>query len=151
MIDQQLRDAGWDADPQQLRYAGGARPQTGKNVAIAEWPTASGPADYILLLFVGLQPVAAVEAKRRRLDVSGAIDQAERYARDITIAGDMALPGGPWCEYRLPFALATNGRPYLRQLATKSGVWFRDLRRPQNVRRALEGWYTPQGLQDLLR
>ena len=149
MIDQQLRDAGWEADTQQLRYAGGTRPQNGRSVAIAEWPTSSGPADY--LLFVGLQPVAAVEAKRRRIEVSGAIDQAERYARDISIEGGMATPGGPWSEYRLPFAFATNGRPYLRQLDTKSGVWFRDLRRPQNVRRALEGWYTPEGLQDLLR
>jgi type I restriction enzyme, R subunit len=45
---------------------------------------------------------------------------------------------------------ATNGRPYLRQLATKSGIWFCDLRRPENLAHALDGWYSPQGLQILL-
>jgi len=54
LIDQQLRDAGWEADTKQLRYGEGARPAKGRNVAIAEWPTKSGPADYAL--FPGLVP-----------------------------------------------------------------------------------------------
>jgi type I restriction enzyme R subunit len=45
-------------------------------MAIAEWPTESGPADYAL--FVGLTCVAVIEAKRKRKNVSAAIDQAER-------------------------------------------------------------------------
>jgi hypothetical protein len=152
LIDEQLRLAGWTANSTRLRYATGARPEKGKNLAIAEWPTASGPADYVL--FVGLQPMAAVEATCRNIDVSAALQQAKRYSCDFTASDatstqtDAATSRSP---YRLPFAFATNGRPYLRQLATRSGVWFCDLRRPDNLGRALDGWYTPEGLTALLK
>jgi type I restriction enzyme R subunit len=148
LIDQQLRQAGWEADSQALRYALGARPEKGKNLAIAEWPTGSGPADYVL--FVGLTPLAVVEAKRKNVDVSGAIQQAKRYSRD-TISSQFEHSEVPWGEYRIPFAFSTNGRPYLRQLATRSGVWFCDLRRPENLSHALDGWYTPEGLTTLCK
>ena len=45
---------------------------------------------------------------------------------------------------------ATNGREFLEQLRTKSGIWFCDLRRPENIRRPLVSWYSPQGLVELL-
>jgi len=64
-----------------IRHGAGARPEKGKNLAIAEWPTASGPADYVL--FAGLTPLGTVEAKRRNLDVSGSLQQANRYSRDF--------------------------------------------------------------------
>lgn len=148
LIDAQLRGSGWEADSLGLTYGQGARPQKHRNRAIAEWPTADGRADYVL--FVGLQPLAVVEAKRRRQDVSGAIDQAKRYSRSYEIKGEETLPGGPWGEYQVPFVFATNGRPYLKQLETKSGIWFCDLRRPENQRRAIGGWYSPAGLVDSL-
>jgi type I restriction enzyme, R subunit len=72
LIDQQLRDAGWDADTENLRFANGVRPAPGKAIAIAEWPTANGPADYAL--FVGTTCIALVEAKRKRKNVQAAID-----------------------------------------------------------------------------
>jgi type I restriction enzyme R subunit len=56
-------------------------------------------------------------------------------------------PAGP----QVPFAFSSNGRPFLRQLATKSGVWFCDLRRPDNLSQPLDGWYTPEGLAALLK
>jgi len=34
LIDAQLRQAGWEADTVNLRYASGARPQKGRNLAI---------------------------------------------------------------------------------------------------------------------
>lgn len=147
LIDQQLRDAGWEADSEGLAFKKGTRPQKGRNLAIAEWPTDGGPADYVL--FADLVPVAAVEAKKAVKDVPGAVEQAKRYARDFRPHGD-AAPGGPWGEYRVPFCFATNGRPFLRQLQTKSGVWFLDARRPTNLARPLEAWYTPAGLRELL-
>jgi type I restriction enzyme, R subunit len=148
LIDVQLRQAGWEADSENLTYSKAVRPVKGKNLAIAEFPTSDGRADYILC--VGLQVVAVVEAKRRSSDVSSAIDQAKRYSRGYTIKGNETLPGGPWGEYKVPFTFATNGRPFLRQLETKSGIWFCDLRNPNNIRRSLSTWYSPQGLQDLL-
>lgn len=148
IIDQQLRDAGWEADSLQLSFKAGVRPQKGKNLAIAEWPTKGGPADYVL--FIGLTPVAAVEAKRAVKDVSGSIEQAKRYSRDFRAESGGATTGGPWGDYRLPFCFATNGRPFLRQIQTKSGVWFLDARLKTNHPRPLEGWYSPAGLEALL-
>ncbi len=149
LIDGQLRAAGWTADSSLLSFAKGARPEKGKSLAIAEWPTASGPADYVL--FVGLTPVAAVEAKRKNIDVSGALQQAKRYSRTFAAGDDLVSPGGPWREYRIPFVFSSNGRPYLRQLATRSGTWFCDVRNPDNHGHALDGWYTPDGLVALLK
>jgi type I restriction enzyme R subunit len=68
IIDAQLREAGWEANTEQLRYSKGSRPVKGKNLAIAEWPTQSGPADYCL--FVGLKPIGIVEAKKKAVDVN---------------------------------------------------------------------------------
>ena len=152
LIDSQLQAAGWEADSEVLRYGNGTRPQKGRNVAIAEWPTADGRADYVLL--VGLQVLGVVEAKRKRKDVYGAVDQAKRYSRGYEIKGDEVLPGGPWGEapnmYRVPFVFATNGRDFLPQLETTSGIWFCDVRRARNLRRALRSWYRPEGLVDTL-
>lgn len=143
-IDQQLRDRGWQADTKELRYAQGIRPAKGHNMAIAEWPTASGPADYAL--FVGTTLVGVVEAKRRRKNVSAAIDQAERYSIGMAQPDGGAFAGGPWGDYRVPFVFAANGRSYLKQIETESGIWFRDARLPTNHRRALLDWPTPEGL-----
>ncbi len=144
LIDAQLREAGWEADSENLTYRGGTRPLKNRNMAIAEYPTANGPADYAL--FVGLQLVGIVEAKRQSKDVSAAIDQAKRYSMG---AGE-SLTGGPWGEYKVPFVFATNGRAFLQQLRTKSGIWFCDVRKPDNLRRPLQSWYSPAGLMALL-
>lgn len=153
LIDEQLREVGWEADSEELIYGKGTRPMRGKNLAIAEYPTQTGAADYAL--FVGMQLVGIIEAKRQRKDVSGAIDQAQRYARSIKANCDdfQLTNGAPWGEikpFQVPFVFATNGRPYHAQIDTKSGIWFRDVRRATNQRRAIAGWYSPEGLIDLL-
>lgn len=150
LIDGQLRDAGWEVDSAALRYSLGARPEHGKSKAIAEWPTASGPVDYVL--FVGLVAVAVVEAKKRAKDIPGVIAQAKRYARDLHLNSHASPPpGGPWGDFRVPFMFATNGRPFLRQLETKSGIWILDGRLKTNLPRPLNGWWTPDGLVELLK
>lgn len=148
LVDQQLRDSGWEADTKSLRHASGTRPAKGRNLAIAEWPTASGPADYAL--FAGLTLVGVVEAKRKRKNVSSAIDQAERYSSSISASGDFEFAGGPWGKHKVPFVFAANGRSYLKQIETESGIWFRDTRRSANHRRALANWPTPEGLSGQL-
>ncbi|BAS57998.1 type I restriction enzyme EcoKI subunit R [Leptolyngbya boryana NIES-2135] len=148
LIDQQLRRAGWEVDSEELTYAKGTRPQKGQHIAISEYPTRGGRADYAL--FVGLQIVAVVEAKRQSTDVAeGALNQAKRYSRGFE-ARDGILSSGTWGEYHVPFVFATNGRPFLQQIQTKSGIWFCDLRRPSNLRCPLQTWYSPQGLIDAL-
>jgi type I restriction enzyme R subunit len=148
LIDQQLRDAGWEADTPNLRHAKGTRPTKGRNLAIAEWPTASGSADYAL--FAGLKLVGTVEAKRANRNVMSVLPQAERYAEGIKQADANLCEGAPWGAFKAPFAFSTNGRPYLKQLETASGIWRRDLRRPTNPAGALAAWPTPQGLIERL-
>jgi type I restriction enzyme, R subunit len=148
LIDQQLRDAGWEADTEMLRHSKGARPVKGRDLAIAEWPTATGPADYAL--FAGTRLVATIEAKRKNRNVMSALDQAERYSRGIVIDAGALAEGAPWGEHRAPFVFSTNGRPYLRQLASASGIWRRDVRLPTNPAGPLEAWPTPQGLLERL-
>lgn len=152
IIDEQLATAGWTVDSIRLTFARGTRPQRGQNLAIAEWPTASGPADYVL--FIGLTPAAVVEAKRKNVDVSAALQQAKRYSRTFTPSTETTLSADNWgssAEYRVPFAFSANGRPFLRQLSTKSGIWFCDLRRADNLGHPLDGWYTPEGLSALIK
>jgi type I restriction enzyme R subunit len=142
IIDAQLREAGWEADSETLSYANGTRPVKARNLAIAEWPTETGPADYAL--FSGLTCIGVVEAKRKNKDCSSAIEQAKRYSRGMQHA---SLPDmSPWGKYRVPFLFSTNGRPYLKQLETKSGIWFLDARVATNHPRALAGWRSPDEL-----
>lgn len=145
LIDAQLRSRGWIADTEKLRYPTGSRPTRGENRAIAEWPTVTGPADYAL--FVGTTLVGVVEAKRKRKNVSAALGQAERYSAGFTATDGLGFAGGPWGEFKVPFLFSTNGRPYLKQLETESGIWFRDARTPTNIGRALSDWYTPDALK----
>jgi type I restriction enzyme R subunit len=151
MIDEQLRNAGWIVDSVVLRHAAGARPEYGQSIAIAEWPTKSGPVDYAL--FVDGRCVAVIEAKRQVRDVPGRIGQAKRYARDITLSPDELPSGGPWVDgndrFRVPLLFATNGRPYVKQLATKSGIWFWDAR-TKAAPRALSEWFSPRDLVEKL-
>lgn len=151
LIDAQLREAGWTVDSETLTYGKGARPQKNKNLAIAEWETGWGPADYVL--FVGLTPIAVVEAKRANKDVSASLQQAQRYSRSFVngMGGEVLPEGSPWGEFKIPFAFSTNGRAYIPQIKTKSGIWFRDLRKSTNHGRPLDGWYSPEGLSALLK
>ena len=153
LIDQQLRQVGWEADTENLRFSKGTRPVKGRNLAIAEWPTDStvgnhGRADYAL--FIGLQFVGIIEAKAEHKDIPSVIDyQGKDYPRNIR-AADVQYQIGTWGSYKVPFTFATNGRPYLEQYKTKSGVWFLDLRQSSNMPKALRGWMSPENLLDLL-
>ncbi|MEM9943874.1 MAG: type I restriction-modification system endonuclease, partial [Planctomycetota bacterium] len=152
IIDRQLRQAGWTVDSKTIRHANGARPEKNKCIAISEWPTDSGPADYVL--FIGLMPVAVVEAKRKNIDVPGKIGQAKRYSKTIRINGDLVAPfdSEPWQNaFHIPFMYSANGRPYIKQLVEKSGIWFYDGRRADNISRPLVGWHSPEGLKELLK
>jgi type I restriction enzyme R subunit len=49
--------------------------------------------------------------------------------------------------YKIPFVFSANGRDYRRQLLTKSGIWYRDVRKASNAPKALPAWHTPAELQ----
>lgn len=153
LIDEQLRKVGWEADTINLRYSKGTRPQRGRYIAIAEFPTDStvgdrGFVDYAL--FVGTQLVGVVEAKRHITDIPSVIDyQCRDYAQKIKSEHSMYIIN-KWGNYQVPFLFATNGRKYLKQLEIKSGIWFLDARMPSNIPKALQGWVSPSGLLEWL-
>nr|WP_312018369.1 type I restriction-modification system endonuclease [Shewanella surugensis] len=163
LIDRQLIDAGWEADSESLHYQKGTRPEAGRNLAIAEWPTKhqaqGGRADYVL--FCGLTPIAVVEAKKQNTNVAGKISQAERYSKGYQVIspqkGAWTLAGlsQPWADastnYTVPFVYSCNGKPYNKQLAELSGTWFRDIRKPSNAKKALQQFHSPAGLLDKLK
>lgn len=160
IIDQMLRDAGWQADTVNLTHAKGARPERNQNKAIAEWPTqGKQSADY--MLFAGITPIAAVEAKRLNVNVAGKIPQAERYARGLEREADhqpawiVEGRSAPWPDgedgaFQVPFVYSCNGRPFIKQSPELSGTWHRDVRSPANLRKALMGFHSPDGLLDML-
>ncbi len=154
LIDEQLRRVGWLVDTNEIRYSKGARPQKGVNQAIAEWPTdskvsKSGYADYAL--FIGLQLVGIVEAKKAMSDIPSVIDyQCKDYSKCIK-ENDKKYCLTKCCkDFQVPFVFATNGRKYLKQIETKSGIWFLDLRESSNAPYALKGWISPEGIIEML-
>src|SRR5919199_3178870 len=101
---------GWEAASTRLRHSLGTRPERKRAMAIAEWPTVSGPVDYAL--FVDGRCIGVIEAKRAKIDVPAVLEQAKRYARDIRLDAEESVAGapfqnGPNAKYRVPFVFAT--------------------------------------------
>ena len=153
IIDEQLRAAGWEVDTNNLRYSKGTRPVKGRNLIISEWPTTAddggdGRVDYAM--FIGLQMVGLIEAKRPSVNIMSVLDaQCKDYAMNLR-AEDEQYVLGNWNGYRVPFLFAANGRRYFPQWPTKSGTWFQDTRLTSGGRKALRGWPSPEGLIEKL-
>lgn len=154
LIDEQMRLAGWEADTQNLRYSKRTRPVKGRNIAISEWPTNSafynnGYADYAF--FIGEKLVAFMDAKKMSEDVASTIDvQVKDYATHVKDA-DLPYTVGNWNGYQVPFLFSSNGRAYLEQLRTKSGIWFLDARKPENQSYPIRNWFSPDDLSEKLK
>lgn len=154
LIDEQLQKAGWEADTQTLRYSKGTRPVKGRNMAISEWPTNSafykhGYVDYAF--FIGEKLVAVMDAKKMGEDVASTIDvQVKDYATHIR-EEDQKYVIGAWGTYQVPFLMASNGRAYLEQLRTKSGIWFLDARDSANLSYPIRNWFSPNDIEEKLR
>ncbi|HIF9235721.1 TPA: type I restriction-modification system endonuclease [Photobacterium damselae] len=176
LIDRQLCKAGWDADSENLKFSKGTRPQVGRNMAIAEWPTGKdetgklGYADYVL--FVGLKPIGVIEAKKANKDVAAKLSEAYRYSQCFDhdflrselqdaandpqsldlIAESLPAYVPTWSDsssstpYQIPFCYSANGRDYRAAVKTKSGIWCRDVRHPTNMAKALPEWHRPEEL-----
>ncbi|MFA0503408.1 type I restriction-modification system endonuclease [Vibrio sp. 10N.222.54.B12] len=187
IIDQQLRQVGWEVDSEKLKYSKGVRPEIGKNRAIAEWviDSAQHKADYVL--FIGLQPVAIVEAKKKALSVQDALPQAKYYAEnfnyqehaiqnELVFVGDVLATAKPAVKKRptlslnkvaeetkatyqaanselreqdklkpIPFIYSANGREYLQQIKSQSGIWCANADGTQQ--RVLSAFHSPQDIQ----
>ncbi|MEI5995283.1 type I restriction-modification system endonuclease [Candidatus Enterococcus mansonii] len=149
LIDQQLRDAGWECDTKELNFKiNKTMPKKNRKMAIAEWRCGDKWADYAL--FNGTKLIGIVEAKKYEKDIPGDIGQAKEYAKNVqSIEGTGLFYSDR--DYKVPFIYATNGRPYLKQIEEKSGIYFWDSRTPQKAERALEAWHSPKDLEQKLK
>jgi type I restriction enzyme R subunit len=124
-IDPQLRASGWSVVP-----FTGVQP-TGPWVAIEEYETDLGPADYVLADQGDL--LAVVEAKKLTVGPQGVLPQAERYARAIPC--DERYQG----EFGVPFLYSTNGEE----------IWFHDVSHRLNRSRKVAAFHTVKALREM--
>ena len=97
--------------------------------AVAEFPTANGPADYAL--FVNGQLLGIIEAKKVTVNPQNVLEQAKRYAQ-----GAAEGPGN-WNGYRVPFLYASNGQI----------IWHLDVRPEKHVSRIISHFHTAPALE----
>jgi len=127
LIDQKLELAGWTVQDMKLLNLGASL-----GIAVREYPTDTGPADYVL--FVNRQAVGVIEAKR---DESGenltvAEVQTERYANAT-----------------LKWRMQTTPLPFLFE-ATAQIIRFTDGRDPASRSREIFHFYKPEQLAEWL-
>lgn len=141
-IDAQLRARGWEADSIVRTWAHDARPEEGRNMAIAAVPTGVGPADYVL--YCGLRAAAVVEAKRHTIDLRAALDEAARYGKAYRALADEIIADDP----AIPLLFAGNGKPFTSESDVLGGVWMRDTHSGETE--VLRDWPAPEELEKLL-
>lgn len=120
-IDRQLSECGWVVQDYKA-----FNPSAGRGIAVREYPTDSGPADYIL--FIDRKPVGVVEAKPAGTILTPVEEQAERYAKgELKWFVDKAA---------LPFIYITTG----------DETRFADVRDPLPRPRAVFSFHRPETL-----
>lgn len=125
-IDDQLIKAGWLV--QDLKDF---NPSAGLGIAVREYPTESGSADYIL--FINRKPVGVIEAKKEGVTLSGVHDQTLRYASD-----------------EIKFISKVKELPFQYE-STGVETFFTDARDPQPRQREIFNFHKPETLNDWLK
>lgn len=124
-IDHLLRLAGW-----QIQDLNQFNPGAGLGVAVREFPTSAGPADYVL--FVDRTPVGVIEAKPEGATLSGVAEQSAKY---LTGLQNLPVVTGP-----LRFAYESTG------IETN----FRDELDPECRSRRVFAFHRPETLKEFL-
>jgi len=127
VINRKLMQCGWNTIPYTHEITIPPSPTT-----VTEYPTKSGPADYIL--FINQNPVAIVEAKKASCDPYDSLTQAQRYSRDFSHSPFR------FRDYHIPFIYSSNG----------NDIWFQDLRRKESRSRKIFHFHSSEFLLDLL-
>ena len=123
-IDRLLTAAGWIVQDYKSINLG-----AGMGVAVREFQTASGPADYVL--FVDRKAVGVVEAKKEGTTLSGVSEQSARYRA--------SFPDEiPHVELPLPFAYESTGVE----------THFTDIRDPDYRSRRVFSFHCPETLKE---
>lgn len=102
-------------------------------LAVAEWPTANGPADYALIS--DSEVVGVVEAKKLTVGPQNVLTQAARYSQGVRESRTVYGEG-----HHVPFLYSTNGEQ----------VFFQDVRNPLSPSRPVKTFHTPNALREKL-
>lgn len=127
-IDPMLASAGWCV----VSLAEGTRRGFVGHLAVEEYPTDNGPADYAL--FIDGRVVGVVEAKRLDVGPQEVLRQAERYARGISSTS------WDFDGMRVPFLYSSNGEL----------IWHRDTRSHHSRSHTVARFHTPAALEERL-
>ena len=126
-IDSMLREAGWDVqDLSEVNY------RSAEGIAIREYPTEKGPADYIL--FIDRQPVGVIEAKR----------EEEGYR--LTTVEEQS---NTYAQSRLKFIKNSQPLPFVYE-STGVITRFTDQRDPEPRSREIFSFHRPETLREWL-
>jgi type I restriction enzyme R subunit len=125
-IDGCLRQAGWNVIP----WSSHLDIRSLTNHAVEEYPTANGPADYVMIVDGHL--LGIVEAKKLSLNPSGVLVQAKRYSQGVS-ESPLNYSG-----FRVPFLYATNGEL----------IRFHDVRDSLNISRPIQQFHSPSALKE---
>ncbi|AJE02089.1 type I restriction endonuclease subunit R [Geobacter pickeringii] len=124
-IDQKLEQAGWAVqDLKKINLSASL------GVAVREYPTDTGPADYVL--FVNREPVGVIEAKADNTILTFVEDQTDRYARSVLKWQVKAAP--------LPFLYESTGQI----------IHFTDGRDPAPRAREIFHFFKPEQIAEWL-
>lgn len=126
IIDNLLSKAGWVAQDYTQLNLGAAL-----GVAVREYPTETGPADY--MLFVNRKPVGVIEAKPAGKTLGGVAEQTERYLTS-------KLKHIPQLGDSMRFGYESTGVE----------TFFRDLHDPDPRSRRIFAFHKPETLSELL-
>nr|MBC8552413.1 DEAD/DEAH box helicase family protein [Candidatus Brocadiales bacterium] len=126
IIDQKLTAAGWIVQDYKSINLG-----AGLGVAVREFQTSSGPADYVL--FVDRKAVGVVEAKPEGTTLRGVFEQSARYMADFP-------EEIPHVDLPLPFSYESTGTETL----------FVDVRDPDYRSRRVFSFHRPETLKEWL-
>ena len=125
-IDAKLAAAGWLVQDMKRLNLG-----VGRGVAVREYPTGTGPADYVL--FIDREPVGVIEAKPDNTILTFAEEQTARYAGSTL---KWRVPGKP----ALPFLFESTGQV----------IHFTDGRDPAPRSREVFHFFRPEHLAALV-
>ena len=125
-IDKKLIQAGWIVqDYKQFN------PSAGFGVAVGEYPTETGEADYIL--FIDRKPVGVIEAKKEGTTLSGVHEQTIRYA-----------------DGKLKFILKKETLPFQYE-STGVETYFTDTRDPHPRQKDIFHFHKPETLDEWIK
>jgi type I restriction enzyme R subunit len=124
-IDNLLKNAGWHI----CRFSDSLNLSLLDKIALTEFPTENGPADYALVvngLLLGF-----IEAKKLEVGAENVLEQAKRYSKGAPATI------GEWNGYRVPFLFSSNGEL----------IYYFDARDERNLSRQIFRFHTPESIE----